>query len=118
MQAKAIINGYDITPWIKQDGFSQSPIIRCGRSVITMDGTLKKTEIIKRGAILSLVEIRDATLNEIVSAITSPAEFNYTDLDKGDRTASFYVSLSGSKVKTVRGGNTYWSGVTVELEEV
>lgn len=118
MQAKAIINGYDIGRWAKQEGIQQRPIVRLGRSIVTLDGTLKKTEIIKRGVTISLMEIRDNTLREIVAAISSPAEFFYTDRVKGDRKAQFYVTMPDSTIKTVRGGNTYWNGITIELEEV
>lgn len=118
MEAKAIYNGFDLARWAKENGIVQGTVMRATRSVITLDGTLRKVEIPKRSVKIDLVEIRDTTLLQIADAMIPRGQFEYTDRDKGDRSVQFYAHISSGTTKTVRGGNTYWSGVSIELEEV
>ena len=117
MQAKLTINGVDFAKWCKEDGITQSDIVRQGRSVVVLDGTEYRGEIHKRGLQVSLVEVRDQTLRTLLAALTSPAEVAYTDMTGEDRQRVFYVSSPTATAKTVRGGNTYYSGVSFSLEE-
>ena len=117
MEAKAIYNGVDLARWAKANGIVQNTVFRSSRSVVTLSGTLLKTEIPKRAVSISLVELRDTTLSSIASAIVPQGTFEYTDLSGGNRIAQFYARISKGTEKTVRGGITYWSGVTIELEE-
>lgn len=117
MEAKAIYNGVDLSKWAKENGIVQTTIFRASRSVVTLSGSLIKREIPKRAVSISLVELRDSTLLSLAPAIVPLGAFEYTDRDVGDRTAQFYAHISTGTEKTVRGGITYWSGVTIELEE-
>ena len=118
MEAKAIYNGQDLAKWAKESGIVQNIVYRSGRSVVTISGSLFKTEIPKRTVSISLVELKDSTLKSIASAIIPQSEFEYTDMERGDRVAQFYARISTGTEKTVRGGITYWSGVTIDLEEI
>ena len=117
MEAKAIYNGQNLAKWAKESGIIQNTVYRSGRSVVTLSGALFRAQIPKRTVSIALVELRDATLQTISSAIIPQAEFEYTDMECGDRRAQFYARVSTGTEKTVRGGITYWTGVTIELEE-
>ena len=118
MEAKAIYNGFDLAHWAKESGIVQSSVARVSKSIVALDGSLIKKEIRKRAVSISLVEIKDSTLRTITAAITPKGTFEYTDRDVGNRTALFYAHIPAGTETTIRGGITYWNGVTVELEEV
>lgn len=118
MQIKLNINGVDFARWAKEGGIIQTPIYRQSRSVTVLNGTLYKSEVEKRGISVQLVEIRDKTLTALLEAITPLSTVEYTDRKIGDRTAKFYASVPNTPAKKVVGGNTYYSGVTIELEEM
>lgn len=118
MQAILMINGVDFTPYLRSDGLQQTEVIRQGRSVVDLDGTVYRTEIIKRGISAGLVELRDATWYRLVSALKQrPAEVRYIDDQLGETVRQFYVTGPVAGAKTVRGGHTYFSGGAFELEE-
>lgn len=117
MEAKTIINGFDVGRWAKRDGIVQTNISRAVRSVVYLDGTLEKTEITKRHISIELVEIRDNTRRQIAAALTPRSYVNYTDKDAGDREAYFYAKMSSATERSIVGGNTYWGGIVIELEE-
>lgn len=118
MQIKLNINGVDFARWAKEGGISQTPIYRQSRSVTVLNGTLYKSEVEKRGIGIQLVEVRDSTMTTLLNALTPLSTVEYTDRKQGDRTAKFYVSVPNTPAKKVIGGNTYYSGVTIELEEM
>lgn len=117
MEAKVIINNVDFSPWIAEDGIEYSDISRQGREVTVLNGTLYKSEILKKGLDVSLVELRDSTLATLQNAITSPATVQFTTRDGQLVTRTCYVSDITATAKTVRGGNTYFSGVSFSVEE-
>ena len=118
MQAKLKINGVDFSPWLKENGLQQTEIVRQGSGIVTMDGMLHQTQIIKRGISAALVELRDVTWYRLMEALrTRPATVEYIDDEKGERSAVFYVTSPTATAKTVRGGITYFSGGTFSLEE-
>lgn len=118
MRAILIINGVDFGPWLRSEGLTQTEITRRGRSVVALDGTEHRDEIIKRGISVSLVEMRDTTWYRLAAALnTRPATVRYIDDRYGDNTRLFYVSGPTASAKTVRGGHTYFSGAAFTLEE-
>lgn len=118
MQAILIINSVDFTPWLRSGGLQQTEIVRKGRSVVALDGTEYRSEIVKRGISVSLVELRDTTWHRLMDAIrVRPASVRYIDDRLGDCTKLFYVSGPAAAAKTVRGGHTYFSGGAFSLEE-
>lgn len=118
MEAILIINGVDFTPWLLAGGLQQTEIPRLQRSVITLDGVSHRQEVIKRGIAVSLVELRDGTWYRLRSALqTRPATVRYIDDVYGDTARLFYVSGPTAAAKTVRGGHTYFQGVSFSLEE-
>lgn len=118
MQVKLIVNGVDFSPWLKQGGLQQTEIVRQGRSITTLDGTLYKSEVTKRGMSAQLVEMRDETWYRLKQALqVRPAEVEYIDDDLGERTARFWVGSPTATAKTVRGGITWFNGGGFTLEE-
>lgn len=112
------INGVDFTPYLRENGVNQYDISRIQKTVITMDGTLYRSDVKKRGIRVQLREVRDTILTDLFAALTSPATVGYTDLELGDVEKTFYVSGKSVNARTVKGGNTYWSGATFTLEEM
>ena len=118
MKAILIINGTDFTPWLQSGGFQQMEIVRRGRSVVDLNGTEYRDEIIKRSIAVSLIEMRDTTWYRLIAALrVRPAAVRYIDDALGDVTKKFYVSGPTAAAKAVRGGHTYFSGGTFSLEE-
>ena len=118
MEAKLKVNGVDFSRRIKAEGLQFERVSRQSRDVTTMDGTLYRTEITKQAISVELVEMRDNTLALLKTGLlTSPATVEATDDSGQTVTGNYYVSGPSSTTKTVRGGNTYVSGVSCELEE-
>lgn len=117
MQIRLNINGFELAPWLAENGYILSPLIRQSRSVITLGGTEYRTEVKKHSIEATTVELRDNTLRSIKAALTSPATVIFTDDEGNDLTRTMYVSGPTATAKTVRGGNTYFAGVTITLEE-
>lgn len=117
MEVKVIINNVDFSPWIVEDGLNFSDIYRQSRDVTVLNGTLFRAQVKKLKIGISLVELRDNTLFTLEAALTSPATVQYSLTNGQTVTKTFYVSGYSRGVKTVKGGNTYYSGVSFELEE-
>lgn len=118
MEAKLIINGMDVSPWLAREGLELTPLVRQSRSVVTLDGQEYRTEIVLHGIGARFVELRDNTLAAISRALTSPATVQFTD-DLGETlTRTMYVTGPTVTARTVQGGNTYYSGVSITLEEM
>lgn len=119
MEAKLTINGEDFAPWLKEGGLRQTEVIRKGRSIVTLDGTDHRAGIVKRHISASLVELRDETWYRLLAALQDrPAQVGYLDDSAGETQRLFHVSNPVASAKTVRGGHTYFSGATLELEEM
>ena len=67
---------------------------------------------------VQLVELRDNTLATLTAALSSPATVLFTDNQGNDLSRTMYVTGPTEPAKTVRGGNTYYSGVSFTLEEM
>lgn len=118
MEAILIINGVDFTPWLRSGGLQQTEVIRQGRTVVGLDGTAYRAEIVKRGISVGLVELRDGTWYRLAAALQGrPAVVRYIDDRLGDCTKRFYITGPTAAAKTVRGGHTYFTGGSFELEE-
>ena len=117
MEIKIVINNTDFSPWIVEDGLGFSDIYRQSRDVTVLNGTLFRSQVKKQGISISLVELRDSTLALLESALTSPASVQYTLTTGYTASKTFYLTNYSRGVKRVKGGNTYYSGVSFELEE-
>ena len=118
MQLKLTINGVDFTPWVAEGGMTYSPLVRQSRSIVVLNGTEYRTNVQKDGWTVHLIEVRDSTLSTLSAAITSPATVIFTDRAGTDVTRTMYVTGPTYTAKAVRGGNTYYSGVSLTLEEM
>lgn len=118
MEANVIINNVDFSPWIAEGGITYKEIYRQGRDIVALDGTLYRSQIKKRGMDISLVELRDNTLAILKQAlVTSPATVTFRWSTGESLTRTMYISDQSEEAKTVRGGNTYYSGISFSLEE-
>lgn len=118
MQAILVVNGVDFTPWLRSGGLQQTEIVRQGRTVVDLNGTAYRSEIVKRGISVGLVELRDGTWYRLAEALReNPAVVRYIDDRLGEVVKLFYVTSPTAEAKTVQGGHTYFSGGTFVLEE-
>lgn len=119
MKAFLILNGFDVSPWLKEEGLEQYEIVRKSREVVTLNGIMNRGEITKRGITAKFVDMRDKTWYAVKAAIrTRPVRVRYLDDDLGEREADFWVTDPRSVAKVVRGGTTTFSGGSLTLEEV
>ena len=117
MEAKLSTGTTDFSLYVKENGISHREIVRQSRSIVALDGTEYRSRIVKQGLSVQLVEMRDTTLAKLLEGVTSPAEWTYSDKFGSVKTGTFYITGPTATAKTVRGGNTYLSGVSFELEE-
>lgn len=117
MQYTMFINSVDFIPYLRENGVQQYTITRNVKSVVTMDGTLFRSAVEKVGLRVQLREVRDENLAALTAALGHLVSVLYTDRKLGDVSKTFYVTGLTATTKTVRGGNTYWSGVSFTLEE-
>ena len=117
MEAKLSTGNSDFSLYIKENGISYREIVRQSRSVVALDGTEYRSRIVKQGLTVQLVEMRDSTLARLLEDVASPAQWTYSDKFGNEKTGMFYLVGPTATAKTVRGGNTYLSGVSFELEE-
>lgn len=117
MEAKLIINSVDFSPWVAENGIKYGEVYRNSRSVVTLDGTLYQTQVTKHSLDVALVELRDGTMAALKAAMTSPASVQFTTPAGESLTRTCYLTGQTEGAKTVRGGNTYYSGVSFTVEE-
>ncbi len=118
MRAILIINNVDFSPYLRSEGLVQTEITRQGREVVDLNGTSYRAGIIKRGISAELVEVRDEVWYRLIGALRErPVQVRYIDDRLGDVTKTFYVTGPSGAAKTVRGGHTWFSGGSFELEE-
>ena len=118
MRAILIINGIDFSPYLSAEGLIQTEIVRQGREVVDLNGTSYRSEIIKRGISAELIDLRDDVWYKLTAALRErPAQVRYIDDRLGEVVKTFYVSVPTAAAKTVRGGHTWFSGGSFELEE-
>ena len=117
MQLTVTINGVDFTPWLTEGGVSFSPIVRQGRDIVFLNGVLSRKQVSKRGLSLSLVTLKDTTLERLREAADGLCTVIVSGARESGVPREYYVSGFAYAAKTVRGGNTYYSGVSFDLEE-
>lgn len=128
MKASLIINGKEFGPFIKEEGIKFSKISRNSKSIITMDGTLYKTE---KEAMKIQVDLLDMYDNMTIDGVeegfsvlmsklnTNPVVVSYSDFEKGTYiyNKEFYVSdLNYGTKTTLNEGLTFMSGASFSLE--
>ena len=118
MKAILIVNGTDLSPYLRAGGLQQTEVTRQGRGVVALDGTAYRTEIVKRGLSVGLIDMKDTQWRRMLEALAvRPAQVRYMDDRLGDVTKSFYVVGPTAAAHAVRGGHTYFTGGSFELEE-
>lgn len=118
MQTKLTINGLDLRPYIAEGGITQSEVYRQSRSVTALDGTMYRTDIVKRTISVTLLTMIDTAWMAVTAKLAGrPVEVLYIDDTLGERQALFYVTAMSSGIKQQRAGVTWYSGCTFTLEE-
>lgn len=118
MQATWKLNGLDVSLWLREGGVTYGEVHRQQRSIVLLDGTLVQKEVVKRTLGLSFMTLRDEKAARLEAALTSrPVTVEYTETNGSTASKLFYVMGFNTGVKTVRGGNTYWTGTSLVLEE-
>ena len=121
MRAVLEINGFDIIPYVAEDGIEYSTVKRASRSVVTLDGRDHRTAIKKNSLNVTLLSMSDDQFAFIVDAIdrAEPAIVNYTDKRGGLHTGiEFYVEPPTATAKQTISSITYLSGISLSMEEV
>lgn len=119
MEVKLIINGVDFTPHLKQSGLQQYEIYRQQVEVIARDGTKYRTQTIKRGIQAQLMERRDEVWYRLRGALMQrPATVEYIDEAEGEMVKKFYIENPTASARIVRGGVTYFDGISLTMEEM
>lgn len=117
MEGKWKIEGFDLTPYLIEGGAVYGYNARQSREVVTLAGTLHRKEIRKRTVELSLVTMSDRTLKAVLENIPQRGSMEYPEENGGQSTRTFYFSAPSYSAKVIRGGNTYYSGLTITAEE-
>ena len=120
MRVQLKINNVDFTQWLAEGGLNFSPIERVKRSVITMDGTDHRASISKQKLDLQFMDMPDSelTLLERALELANPALVDYTDKRGIEHTGvPFYFSGVTAGAKKVIGNTTYWTELSLSLEE-
>lgn len=119
MLTKLVINDTDFTQYLKEEGLQLSEEVRQSSEVVSLTGVLYRSEIVKKSIKVDLVELRDTTWRKLLNALWHrPATVKYTDDAYGsDKTISCWISSPTATAKTVRGGITYYSGISFTLTE-
>lgn len=117
MEGKWIANGFDLSPFLMEGGVSYGANIRQGRDIVVLSGTLHRKEVRKRTLSFQLVTLRDSTWAKLQDALSQQGTLDYPEKNGLQTQKTFYFSEPQYTAKTVRGGNTYYSGVSFEAEE-
>ena len=117
MEGKWIINGFDISPYLAEGGVSYGANVRQGRDIVVLSGTLHRKEVRKRTLSFQLVTLRDSTWAKLQQALNGQGLLDYPEKNGLQTQKTFYFSEPQYTSKTVRGGNTFYSGVSFEAEE-
>lgn len=120
------INGVDVSRWLAE-GVEQDTVYRNSRQVVTRDGRLHQVSRPKRKISAPLLTLSDSVVTQLSGVIYggripvsyTTATVQYLDKDTGAlRTATFYAAINKASAKKVEGGATFYSGLSIELEEV
>lgn len=117
MQGKWSIDGFDLSPYLLEGGVAYGKSVRASRDIVTMSGVLHRKEVRKRTISLSLVTVSDSTLKKLAAAIPARGVLEYPEENGTQSSGTFYFSALQYTAKVVRGGNTYYSGLTLDAEE-
>ena len=117
MEGKWIINGFDISPYLAEGGVSYGANVRQGRDIVALSGTLHRKEVRKRVISFQLVTMSDMAFAVLQEALSRQGTMEYPEKDGSHTAKTFYFSEPQYAAKTVRGGNTFYSGISFEAEE-
>lgn len=112
------INDVDFTPYVAQRGMEWEDIVRKSRAVTVLNGASYRAEIVKRRGMVQLVSLPDRVWSRLRAALAQrPARVEYREANGEDIVKTFYVEGLREPIRTVEGGNTFYSGISFQLEE-
>lgn len=105
------------SPYVAYDGLEQSYTERAEVSVVTMDGTMRRTAVKKRVLKVTLRDMFHEDLFSLFSGVNELASWSYLDANTGAQTKNFYLSGPTVRQTLARGGKTLCTGISFTLEE-
>lgn len=117
MEGKWIINGFDISPYLAEGGVGYGANVRQGRDIVALSGTLHRKEVRKRVISFQLVTMSARAFSALQEALSRQGTMEYPEKNGSHTVKTFYFSEPQYATKTVRGGNTFYSGINFEAEE-
>lgn len=118
MIASFKVNGFDVVPFLAEDGIEHSEVYRQEASMEALDGTLYHTSVVKHSLSLSFLEMRDERWRSLTDALlTRPVTVEYTDESMTVRRAEFVVRSLSFTTHRIAGGITWYQGGSLQLEE-
>lgn len=116
-QATLMQGNTDFSPFVAPDGVEQSWAERVQRSVVTMNGTIRKYGVKKRVLQVKLRNMWHEDLIDLFSGIPELAVWSYLDAELGATSKNFYRTGPVVTQKLARGGMTLCGGISFTLEE-
>lgn len=118
MQFYLKINGVDFSPYIAGGGVTIDQVVRKSRRVTVLNGMDYRAEIKKVRIAAQLVTVPDSVWERLRAALeTRTVEAEYTNAGGENVRKTFYAVNLREPVREVKGGNTYYRGITFTLEE-
>lgn len=105
------------SPYVAPDGVEQSWAERVAVSVVTMDGTLRKTFVKKRVLTVRLRDMWHEDLIALFGSVEQLSSWSYLDSVTGAQTKDFYLTGPTVGQKHARNNRTLCSGISFTLEE-
>lgn len=107
----------DFSPFVAPDGVEQTWAERAAVSVVTMNGTMRKTSVRKRVLNVKLRDMWHEDLIALFSGVSQLDTWSYLDAESGAQTKYFYLSGPTVGQKLARNSRTLCSGISFTLEE-
>lgn len=118
MQFYLKINGVDFSPYVAGGGVTVEQVVRKSRRVTVLSGTDYRAEIHKVRVAVQLLTVADGTWKRLRTALEGrTVEAEYTGAGGESVAKTFYPMNLREPVREVKGGNTYYRGITFTLEE-
>ena len=119
-KASLTINAVSFNDWLAEDGIKYSVIERSSRTVVALDGTEYRRSIKKDHLEVDLLDLPSSEYSKVEAAIASASPALVTYVTKAGVLRSsipFYVSSPQPTAHRVIGDETYFSGISFDMDE-
>lgn len=119
MRASLIINGFDVGPYIAEDGLEFDTISRNQKSVTVKSGDLYQSEREKTKITVKLLDMSDEQYAELIQYRTYLSNVSFVDFVTGQSMSNvlFYFYKPKITARKCIGTLTYLTDLTLELEQ-